>query len=179
VLPDSSPVPPPGSSRLAFAKHHFMSLCASYSKYRKLISHYCDHSRFFVIPRPLILKPFVALQDDLEEGANLYSYLAQNACKALPTISVNTSVEDFCGCLNGSGLRWEFVGLIFALAGLASVNSEAEKPFDNETFGADMYTASRICIEICEENNQLNDITIWLRHTHVSLTSNLFGDTSK
>ncbi|KAE8394660.1 hypothetical protein BDV23DRAFT_146898 [Aspergillus alliaceus] len=175
----STAPPEPGSSRLTLVKCHFRSLHTSYSQYQKLILNYLDRSRSFVIPRPLILDLLLTLPDVMkEEETNLYARLTQNACRPIPIITVNLSVEEFCEWFKGTNLRWEFIGVVFALAGLASIHTETEKPFSKESFAADMYAASRACIEICEENNQMNDMTIWLRHTNVALASNLFGDTS-
>ncbi|OGM47069.1 GPI transamidase component PIG-U [Aspergillus bombycis] len=169
----------PSTSSFTIAAHYLEVLYASYSHYKDLIFNYLDRSRSFVIPRPLLFELFSTLYDDIKAGVDLYAGLTQNTRKSLPPISVNTTVEEFCGWFRGVNLRWELLGVVFALAGLASVHTaEPQKPLGYESFATNMYTASRACIEICEEFNQLNDMTTWMRHTNVALASNVFGDTS-
>ncbi|KAE8382985.1 hypothetical protein BDV26DRAFT_252425 [Aspergillus bertholletiae] len=168
----------PSTSRITLSAY-LMGLHASYAQYKDLIFNYLDRSRSFVIPRPLLYELFSTLYDDMKGGADLHSHLTQNTSKPLPPISVNTTTEEFCGWFRGANLRWELLGVVFALAGLASVHTiEPGRPLDYESFATDMYAASKACIEVCEENNQLNDMTTWMRHTNVALASNLFGDTS-
>ncbi|KAE8344237.1 hypothetical protein BDV24DRAFT_127673 [Aspergillus arachidicola] len=169
----------PSTSRVILATHYLMGLYASYSHYKDLVFNYLNRSRSFVIPRPLLFELFSTLYDDMKGGVDLHSRLTQNTRRPLPPISASTTVEEFCGWFRGANIRWELLGVVFALAGLASVHTaEPEKPLSYESFAMDMYTASRACIEICEEDNQMNDMTIWMRHANVALASNLFGDTS-
>ncbi|GMF72366.1 unnamed protein product [Aspergillus oryzae] len=169
----------PSTSRVTLATYYLMGLYASYSHYKDLIFNYLDRSRSFVIPRPLLFELFSTLYDDMKVEVDLHSRLTQNTRRPLPPISASTTVEEFCGWFRGANIRWELLGVVFALAGLASVHTaEPEKPLSYESFATDMYTASRVCIEICEEDNQMNDMTTWMRHTNVALASNLFGDTS-
>ncbi|KAE8413664.1 hypothetical protein BDV36DRAFT_268048 [Aspergillus pseudocaelatus] len=169
----------PSASRATLATSYLKGLYVSFPYYKDLIFNYLNRSRSFVIPRPLLFELFSTLYDDMKAGLDLHSRLTQNTRKPLPPISVNTTVEEFCGWFRGVNLRWELLGVVFALAGLASVHTdEPEKPPSYGSFATDMYTASRACIEVCEENNQLNDMTTWMRHTNVALASNLFGDTS-
>lgn len=170
----------PSTSRVTLATYYLMGLYASYSHYKDLIFNYLDRSRSFVIPRPLLFELFSTLYDDMKVEVDLHSRLTQNTRRPLPPISASTTVEEFCGWFRGANIRWELLGVVFALAGLASVHTaEPEKPLSYESFATDMYTASRVCIEICEEDNQMNDMTTWMRHTNVALASNLFGDTSR
>lgn len=102
-----------------------------------------------------------------------------NLTKPLPRISESTTAEEFCSWFTGANLRWESVGVIYALAGLAASYPEAREVFERDNLAAsDMYSASNICLEICDEHNQVNDLTIWHRYTNFALASSLFGDTS-
>ncbi|BAE59256.1 unnamed protein product [Aspergillus oryzae RIB40] len=134
----------PSTSRVTLATYYLMGLYASYSHYKDLIFNYLDRSRSFVIPRPLLFELFSTLYDDMKVEVDLHSRLTQNTRRPLPPISASTTVEEFCGWFRGANIRWELLGVVFALAGLASVHTaEPEKPLSYESFATDMYTASR------------------------------------
>ncbi|PWY77393.1 hypothetical protein BO70DRAFT_317419, partial [Aspergillus heteromorphus CBS 117.55] len=162
-----------------------MKLFMAFQQYESVIAKYYSISQFVIIPRPLILGLLASLRRDLENGLNqesleqLYARTSINTRKPFPTITENTTVEEFLACMTGPRLRWETVGTIFALAGIASFHTKASEIAGKEAFAGDMYAASKACIEICEENGQVNDGTLWMRLTNVILASNLYGDTSK
>ncbi|KAE8392952.1 hypothetical protein BDV23DRAFT_170597 [Aspergillus alliaceus] len=175
------------SIRVSYIHSHLLNLLSSPSEYRSLVIRYYGCGLFLIIPPGLILDPLSKTQSYLERWKNstggaeektLFEELTRNSCKRLQTSTVNTTVEEFCGSFSGPSLRWEFVGIIFALSGLASAYPEAGKPYKSGDFAMEMFAASKICMEICEQYNQLNDLTIWLRYVTVVLASNLFGDTS-
>jgi hypothetical protein len=159
-------------------KQQFRKLLASSGCVEQLILQYYDSGRFTVIPRPLVLDPISTLLRELSarqnEEALLDSYLAnarRNLHKRFPSLSAHTTVTEFFGYFNADNFRLEFVGLIFALAGVSVFYSQ-------QNFAAEMYAASKVCIGICEEYNQVNDLTIWSRYMNFILASILFGDAS-
>jgi hypothetical protein len=159
-------------------KQQFRKLLASSGCVEQLILQYYDSGRFTVIPRPLVLDPISTLLQELSarqnEEALLDSYLAnarRNLHKRFPSLSAHTTVTEFFGYFNADNFRLEFVGLIFALAGVSVFYSQ-------QNFAAEMYTASKVCIGICEEYNQVNDLTVWSRYMNFILASILFGDAS-
>ncbi|RHZ64435.1 fungal specific transcription factor domain-containing protein [Aspergillus thermomutatus] len=173
------------SSQFEFVKQLFMKLLASSECVEQLILQYYDSSRFTVIPRPLILDPITKFLRELgaseDEGAFLDNQLAnarRNLHKRFPSLSAHTTATDFLGYFNGDSFRLEFVGLIFALAGVSFFYTEVGDVFDQQNFAAEMYTASKVCVGICEEYNQVNDLTVWSRYMNFILASNLFGDAS-
>ncbi|GIC85385.1 fungal specific transcription factor domain-containing protein [Aspergillus udagawae] len=161
-----------------FVKQQFRKLLASSGCVEQLIFQYYDSGRFTVIPRPLVLDPISTLLRELSahqnEEALLDSYLAnarRNLHKRFPSLSAHTTVTEFFGYFNADNFRLEFVGLIFALAGVSVFYSQ-------QNFAAEMYAASKVCIGICEEYNQVNDLTVWSRYMNFILASILFGDAS-
>ncbi|KAE8152650.1 hypothetical protein BDV25DRAFT_150805 [Aspergillus avenaceus] len=166
------------TSRFDTMKPYVTRLCTSIAQYVKLIMTHYDRSQFHVIPRPLIVDPMLTLQKDLEAGLDVNSHLVRNACQPLPELVPDMSLVQFSELLTGPNVRWEFLGVIFALAGHAAFHTDVEKWWAGNAFTTEMFQASKLCLEICEESNQLNDLTIWLRYANVALTSHVFGDTS-
>jgi hypothetical protein len=98
------------------------------------------------------------------------------------------TTDQFCHLFTGANLRWEFVGVIFALAGLgASVSSRGtpllslngKDELSADAFAREMAAASHACIEICRQYENVNDLVVWLNYTYFVLASNIMGETSK
>ncbi|KAG2012372.1 hypothetical protein GB937_007202 [Aspergillus fischeri] len=159
-------------------KQQFRKLLASPERVDRLITQYYNSGRFTVIPRPLVLDPISALLRELIASQNEEAILdhhfqnaRRNLHKRFPSLSAHTTVPDFLGYFTAENFRLEFVGLIFALAGVSVFYSQ-------QSLAAEMYTASKICVGICEEYNQVNDLTVWSRFMNFILASILFGDAS-
>ncbi|EAW18823.1 uncharacterized protein NFIA_087790 [Aspergillus fischeri NRRL 181] len=157
-------------------KQQFRKLLASPERVDRLITQYYNSGRFTVIPRPLVLDPISALLRELIASQNEEAILdhhfqnaRRNLHKRFPSLSAHTTVPDFLGYFTAENFRLEFVGLIFALAGVSVFYSQ-------QSLAAEMYTASKICVGICEEYNQVNDLTVWSRFMNFILASILFGD---
>jgi hypothetical protein len=96
------------------------------------------------------------------------------------------TADQFYHLFMGTNLRWEFVGLIFALAGLgASVSSGSllyslndKDELSSEAFAMEMARASHACIEICRQYDNVNNLVVWLNYTYFVLASNIMGETS-
>jgi hypothetical protein len=95
----------------------------------------------------------------------------RNLHRRFPSLSAHTTVPGFLGYFSAENFRPEFVGLIFALAGVSVLYSQ-------QSLAAEMYTASKVCVGICEEYNQVNDLAVWSRYMNFILASILFGDAS-
>jgi hypothetical protein len=95
----------------------------------------------------------------------------RNLHRRFPSLSAHTTVPGFLGYFSAENFRPEFVGLIFALAGVSVFYSQ-------QSLAAEMYTASKVCVGICEEYNQVNDLAVWSRYMNFILASILFGDAS-
>lgn len=173
--------------RASYAHSHTLKLISSFSEYQELVTRYYNQSQFATIPRELVLNPLSRTASYLKTRANkkvraeekeLINKLSRNSSSGLPNISSDTAVDEFCGWFSGPRLRWEFVGIIFALAGLASTYPGAGPSFKDGKFALEMFAASKSCLDICEQCSQVNDLTIWLRCINVTLASKIFGDTS-
>ncbi|THC89003.1 hypothetical protein EYZ11_011544 [Aspergillus tanneri] len=95
--------------------------------YEELIKKKYKEERFTVIPAPLILEPLKLLRDSLDNGRwprdddELVSMITRNTAEKSIDINSNTTPESFFASFTGENLRWEFVGTIFTLAGLADI----------------------------------------------------------
>ncbi|KAF7167894.1 hypothetical protein CNMCM5623_001041 [Aspergillus felis] len=161
-----------------FVKQQFRKLLASSGCVEQLILQYYDSGRFTVIPRPLVLDPISTLLRELSASRNEEAFLdnhlanaRRNLHKRFPFLSAHTSVTDFLGYFSADNFRLEFVGLVFALAGVSLFYSQ-------QNLAAELYAASKVCMGICEEYNQVNDLTVWSRYMNFLLASILFGDAS-
>ncbi|PWY76001.1 hypothetical protein BO94DRAFT_473718 [Aspergillus sclerotioniger CBS 115572] len=175
------------SAQVSYAHSQLLELISSFTEYQNLVVNYYQRGQFSIVPRNLVLNPLFKTGSYLEKwkhnrsGARqetLIEDLSRMSSTRLPIPSVDATVEDLCASFSGSSLRWEFVGIIFAFAGLAASYPEAGEPYQSGEFATEMFAASKTCIEICEQCSQLNDLSIWLRYLTVALASNLFGDTS-
>jgi hypothetical protein len=97
------------------------------------------------------------------------------------------TTDQFYYLFTGANLRWDFVGLIFALAGLgASVSSRGSPLFSlngkdelsADAFAMEMAAASHACIEICRQYDNVTDLMVWLNYTYFVLASKIMGETS-
>ncbi|PYI01634.1 hypothetical protein BO78DRAFT_327160 [Aspergillus sclerotiicarbonarius CBS 121057] len=175
------------SVQVSYARSHLLKLVSSFADYENLVVQYYQRGQFSVFPRNLVLTPlsktgaYLKRWKDASGGARqetLLEALSRMSSKRLPSPTVDTTLDDFCASFSGPSLRWEFVGIIFAFAGLAASYPEAGEKFQNGEFATAMFAASKTCIEICNQCSQLNDLSIWLHYVTVGLASNLFGDTS-
>lgn len=168
------------AAQVSYAHSQLLKLMASFPDYETLVVNYYQRGQFSVVPRDLLLKPLSKTGCYLERARQetLTGDLSRMSSKRLPAPAVDTTVDDFCAAFSGPSLRWEFVGIIFAFAGLAASYPEAGEAFQNGEFAAEMFAASKTCIEISDQCGQFNDLSIWLRYMTVALASNLFGDTS-
>ncbi|KNG82297.1 hypothetical protein ANOM_008700 [Aspergillus nomiae NRRL 13137] len=92
--------------------------------YEDLITDKYHRSPFTVIPAPLVLTPLRLLRNHWDrEGwphEGLGSHITQNTATNVIKVEANMTTHQFYRLFTGVNLRWEFVGLIFALAGLGA-----------------------------------------------------------
>ncbi|KAE8371329.1 putative fungal-specific transcription factor [Aspergillus bertholletiae] len=158
--------------------------------YEDLVTDQYHRSPFAVIPAPLVLTPLRLLRNHWDtEGwpqEGLGSRITQNTATQLIPIEANMTTDQFYHWFTGANLRWEFVGLIFALAGLgASVSSSSplfslngKDEISSDAFAMEMAAASHACLEICRQYDNVNDLVVWLNYTYYVLSSNIMGETS-
>ncbi|KAF5856992.1 hypothetical protein ETB97_006448 [Aspergillus alliaceus] len=158
--------------------------------YEDLVTDEYHRRPFTVIPAPLVLTPLRLLRSHWDRKGwpqeGLASRITQNTATQLVKVKANMTTDQFYHLFTGVNLRWEFVGLIFALAGLgASVSSSSpllslngKNELSSEAFAMEMAAASRACIEICRQYDNVNDLVVWLNYTYFVLASNIMGETS-
>ncbi|KAB8258839.1 hypothetical protein BDV32DRAFT_150929 [Aspergillus pseudonomiae] len=158
--------------------------------YEDLITDKYHRSPFTVIPAPLVLTPLRLLRNHWDrEGwphEGLGSQITQNTATNVIKVEANMTTHRFYRLFTGVNLRWEFVGLIFALAGLGasiscpsplfSLNGKDE--ISPDAFAMEMAAASHACIEICRQYDNVNDLVVWLQYTYFVLGSNIDGETN-
>jgi hypothetical protein len=161
-------------------------------QYEDLVTDEYHRSPFTVIPAPLILTPLRLLRSNWDKERwpqeDLGSRITQNTAAQSVKVEANMTTDQFCHLFTGANLRWEFVGVIFALAGLgASVSSRGtpllslngKDELSADAFAREMAAASHACIEICRQYENVNDLVVWLNYTYFVLASNIMGETSK
>ncbi|KAJ5741192.1 hypothetical protein N7493_001064 [Penicillium malachiteum] len=98
------------------------------------------------------------------------------------------SLRDFCSSFTGAKLRLEFIGFIFAMAGISVHGRYPSREIldlgngekmDTESFLKEMVLASHACIEASKHKTHVNDLTIWMRYMHVILGTEVLGETSE
>jgi hypothetical protein len=159
--------------------------------YEDLVTDEYHRRPFTVIPAPLILTPLRLLRSHWDKERwpqeDLGSRITRNTATQSVKVEANMTADQFYLLFTGSNLRWEFVGLIFALAGLgASVSSRAtpllslngKDELNADAFAREMAAASHACIEICRQYDNVNDLVVWLNYTYFVLASNIMGETS-
>ncbi|PKX99063.1 uncharacterized protein P174DRAFT_509149 [Aspergillus novofumigatus IBT 16806] len=132
-----------GTWPFEFVKQQFRKLLASSERVDQLIAQYYDSGRFTVIPRPLVLDPISALLRKLSASQNEEAILdhhvenaRRNLNKRFPSLSAHTTFPEFLGLLASHLLSQ----------------------------GSPFFIASKVCVGICEEYNQVNDLTVWSRY---------------
>ncbi|KAL3457428.1 hypothetical protein BJX64DRAFT_295882 [Aspergillus heterothallicus] len=168
LLPRFSPVATSTPLRVRRLKR----LVSSFARLEEALSRYYGGPRFTVIPRPLIMDPLLhflrGLQESHEQDPSFRTKLSP--------ITSHSTPSDFYKSFIGDNTRLEFICVVFAVLGVASHYTLT--PAQDAEFSAEMYAASRTCIRICEDYNQVNELTAWARLMNVLLSSFLYGDAS-
>ncbi|KAL4926711.1 fungal specific transcription factor domain-containing protein [Aspergillus undulatus] len=173
------------SSGFIVVEQSLKTLVALSEHIEVMILEYYNGTHFSIIPRPLIVEPVISLLQVLRGSDHepaLVTGLArarENLRRSFPTISPDSSKVDFLRSFTGRNVRLEFIGLTFVLAGVATMYADTRPPFDEATFAMEMYTACRVCLQMCDAYNQVNDITTWARFINLHLSSALLGNASE
>ncbi|KAH8695375.1 hypothetical protein BGW36DRAFT_201165 [Talaromyces proteolyticus] len=160
--------------------------------YYDQIAWYYGRGGFSIIPGPLVLRSLHLVQEHIEKNYRdmtsdkIYKEITSATSRPMK-VTTNVSPNEFCSLFTGENLRWEFIGFIFALAGLSVqhrykgthiLNLKGEE-MDAETFTKEMVLAGNACIQICGQHGHVNDVMIWMRYTHALLVSEVLGETSQ
>lgn len=168
-----------------YASSRVIRLASAMPFYLDQIRWYYGRGRFTVIPAPTVLDSLsqtVAHMkrhpwDVTENWASIYDELMATT-EAPLEISPNMSAYAFHSSFTGPRLRLEFVGFIFAMAGISVQGrfpsgqpldlGNGEK-MDADSFTKEMVLACQSCIEVCKQTSHVNDLTIWMRYMHILL----------
>ncbi|KKA18927.1 hypothetical protein T310_7122 [Rasamsonia emersonii CBS 393.64] len=109
----------------AYVVRRLTKLISAMAFYEDVIRGYYDRGQFTVIPAPLVLDSLHHARSYLEgsPGKNmlaqeeLYAKISENTAKSL-RVRPTMRADEFYSLFTGENLRWEFIGFIFALAGI-------------------------------------------------------------
>ncbi|KAJ5668548.1 Transcription factor [Penicillium maclennaniae] len=157
---------------------------------KHLIHEYYEVTQTAVIASPLILNAlaeieitFESLSDNgtSEHLSALSASIIQNTAKTFQ-IPKDATGKMFHKCFTGSSLRLEIIGIICALAGRASYfglsRSSTSNAESQAHFFRKMLAACDVALHVCRHLTILNDLTLWLVHENLLLSSLLFSDSS-
>lgn len=164
-------------------------LLRSMGMYEELITQKYKESRFTVIPEPLALAPLRLLRSQmvnegwLDDEEALASMITRNTAEKPIDITPNMTADEFYATFTGGNLRWEFVGIIFTLAGVATTTEWFQSPLfvnerDKDAFTEEMAAAGNACIDLCNQYDNVNDLVIWLYYTHFTLVADSLEELS-
>ncbi|WEW61339.1 hypothetical protein PRK78_006829 [Emydomyces testavorans] len=157
-----------------------LELLREFSLFEKLIDVYWEVSEPSVIARPLIASALPHVRAYLEEYMKTGNYLAllqkvsDNITRPWRVPESMTATE-FYTLFAGESLRWEFIGTIFAISGLAALLVSQQHPifaekggeFEQASFVRDMVAASNNCVAICQRRGD-SDYIVWRRLGEIS-----------
>ena len=182
------------STKPEYAAARVIRLASAMPFYLDHIKWYYGKGRFTVVPAPTVLDSLsqtVAYMEShpwnvTSNWASIYSELMA-ATKAPLEISSNTSSYEFYSSFTGPQLRLEFIGFVFAMAGISvqgrfpgrqPLDLGNGESMDTDAFTKEMVLASYHCIEVCKQASHVNDLTIWMRYMHVLLGAEVLGESS-
>ena len=162
--------------------------------FETLIARYYETSQVAVMPEPLVLLALPAIADTLrkiwtdDDQCNLTAarHVLKNTSTRLVVPPLTLAKE--CHTLfTGQNLRLECLGIVFSLAGLASLflpvhdavwTTQSYPGFDQRTFALEMADLSDTCISICERCNTIGDLFNCLLYENLVLLTMRYGDSS-
>ncbi|KAH8429321.1 uncharacterized protein LDX57_006988 [Aspergillus melleus] len=176
------------SASTTFARR-LVQLLRPLATYEEMITRNFEECLFNTIPEPLALQPLRLLRTQIESGKwfddeeALASMITRNTAEKSIVITPNMTPDEFYATFTGENLRWEFVGIIFTLAGLATTtvwyqSDSFLSETDKDAFTEEMAAASNACIEICNQHDNVNDLLVWLYHTHFTLVADAMEELS-
>ena len=117
------------------------------------------------------------------------STMSKTLCKtAMTPLVASSSNRDWMDSFSSHNLRWEIVGNLFAIFGLAVMTmsdwdplfaSEDGNPFGKREYGGAMRECAEACLALCNDVDSVNDYVVCLMAATFSLQSIQEGDTSK
>lgn len=116
----------------------------------------------------------------------LSNQIFQNSSHPLKTHRLMT-VEQYCLLFTGRNSRWEALGNIFAVSGLALLSTPdtdpdvvppISDPQAKDRILAQVVEASSICLSFCDQSASANELLGFYQHNDVMLRTQQYGDSS-
>ncbi|KAL1979167.1 hypothetical protein VTN96DRAFT_6605 [Rasamsonia emersonii] len=99
----------------------------------------------------------------------------------------NMTIDDYTSSFTGENIRWETIGLMFALSGMSLLATHETDPAIAELQGSpeakerllnQISEATSTCIAFCDHAASPNEILAFAQHTDVMLRTQQYGDSS-
>jgi hypothetical protein len=158
---------------------------------KRLIQEYYAVTQTAVIASPVVLSAIeeieITFRESLSGTATNQELTAFSTCIIQNTsntfrIPPNITGATFHKCFTGSSLRLEIIGIICALAGRASYfglsGSKVSNAESLSQLSRKMLAACDMTLHICKDLTALNELTLWLVHENLVLSSLVLGDSS-
>ena len=103
-------------------------------------------------------------------------------------LSTFRSTREWLNCFAGEQLRWETLGILFAVSGVsAMIYTDWDPPLalngnnglDRRQYAQRMIECAEQCLVLCDDCGVVNEFVIWLMHSIQSLQLMLSGGASK
>lgn len=175
-----------------------LHLLADIRHYRRFIEHQFQHPQGVVIIASLIrtcidsiaeaFDPIFAHPGGCDDALISVSKNMFEATKAPPAVDAGMSPQDFCSLFTGQSLRWEILGLIFALVGIsASAISDRDSLLTKDNgqtiirreLVEHMLHVTENCLSFCVQTSAMNDFVIWLMYESYIFLTMHDGDASE
>ncbi|KAH8696444.1 hypothetical protein BGW36DRAFT_417604 [Talaromyces proteolyticus] len=177
-----------------YTRARLVHLISMIGFYYDQIAWYYSKGGFTIIPGPLVRRLLHLGRERIEKNSwdvtgdwdKIYKEITNATSRPIEFTS-SMSSDEFCSLFTRE-IRWEFVGLMFALAGFSVhrrykgthvLNLAKGVEMDAETFAKEMVLAGNACIDIFRQHGQVNDVIIWMRYTHALLATEVLGETGE
>jgi hypothetical protein len=166
-----------------------LSTFRDFTTIRELVLWYSTSNDTSFIPAQLqidainAMEPFVEkhnLRNSLPSPQLIFQIL-ENSSRPLCIVSVSNP-RDLQTVCSGDNLRFETIGYVLALAGLALAFGCALAPFNRsenrqlrERYVDRLLRASTACLQLCPMLSTVNDITVWLYYENFLFTTVVCG----
>ncbi|KAI9928962.1 hypothetical protein MW887_001355 [Aspergillus wentii] len=127
------------------------------------------------------------LRDNLEpQFRDLANLIFQNSSRPLLTHGSMT-VEQYCESFTGNNSRWEALGSIFAICGVALMATPSNDPEliqavdhsnPKEKLLSQLVEASDICLGFCDQAASANELLGFCQYSDIMLKTQQFGDSN-
>ncbi|KAE8145297.1 putative C6 transcription factor [Aspergillus avenaceus] len=117
---------------------------------------------------------------------DLVCLVSRNTCKPL-VAHAGLTVEEYCASFTGGNLRWEAVGIVLSLSGIAILSTSdddqdlmqaAPASEARSRLRAQIVDASNACLNFCDQASLVNELLGFAQYQDVMLKTQYYGDSS-